>query len=468
MQYFELLSKDEVIKIHDTSLDVLENVGVLMNYQPAKDLLAKHGAKIEGSIVRFPKGLVEECLRSIPSSFTLYARNPQNNLVIDTDALISVGPYGTPFVQDIDHGRRKSRNEDFINAIKILHSMDTIDVIAYTSTEPGDIPVEKRSNHIVYNNFKYTDKPVYGSIVGAEAANDAIDMAAVVFGGRDVIKEKPGIIASACTLSPLAFDEETLAGIMVYAAAAQPLLITTMSIAGATAPATLVGCAVLQNAEILSGIVLAQCVNPGTPLIYSGVSSNADMRTGAIANGSAEGCLISLITAQLSRFYHMPNRESGGITDSKILDTQATLESTLSATMNLISGGNFIQNSVGILDSYTCLSFEKLIVDCEALSMIKRIKCGLTVDDNTLAYDVICEAGPMGQYVTAEHTFRNFRNEFSVPTLCDRQNTSQWENSGALTMEQRANMKWKQILAEYEEPVFPSGIEAELKRIAEK
>lgn len=467
MQRYQLISQSELEQIHENSLKIMENIGVLMTYEPAREVLAKHGAILDGNVVKFPRKLVEEAIKLAPSSYTLHARNPKYNVEINCEKTNYVGPYGSPFVTDLDKGRRSGLLEDFINIVKICDKLENIDIQSHISCEPTDVPVDKRPNVMVYNTMKYSEKPLMGSIYGYENARQSIELASIPFGGLDAIKEKPVIASIPCTLTPLSYDDKQLGAIMAYAEFGQPQLINSLSIAGMTAPATLPGLVSVQNAEVLAGIVLAQCVNPGTPVVYSASGSNAEMSSGVLSIGSPEDAVVSLLNGQLCKYYQIPCRISGALSDSKLMDSQAAYESAITLMMAQMAGGNFILHSAGIIESYNTTSYEKLIVDNEIIGFIKRIAQGEKIDENSLAYEAIEETGPQGTFLIHEHTVENFREEFYRPTLSDRLPYEQWKANGAEPAEVRANKKWKEILASYEGSTLTSEVDAQMKKYLE-
>lgn len=467
MQRYQLISQSELEQIHENSLKIMENIGVLMTYEPAREVLAKHGAILDGNVVKFPRKLVEEAIKLAPSSYTLHARNPKYNVEINCEKTNYVGPYGSPFVTDMDNGRRSGMLEDFINIVKICDKLENIDIQSHISCEPTDVPVDKRPNIMVYNTMKHSEKPLMGSIYGYENARQSIELASIPFGGLDAIKDKPVIASIPCTLTPLSYDDKQLGAIMAYAEFGQPQLINSLSIAGMTAPATLPGLVSVQNAEVLAGIVLAQCVNPGTPVVYSASGSNAEMSSGVLSIGSPEDAVVSLLNGQLCKYYQIPCRISGALSDSKLLDSQAAYESAITLMMAQMAGGNFILHSAGIIESYNTTSYEKLIVDNEIIGFIKRIAQGEKIDENSLAYEAIEETGPQGTFLVHEHTVENFREEFYRPTLSDRLPYEQWKANGAEPAEVRANKKWKEILASYEGSTLSTEVDAEMKKYLE-
>ena len=252
-----LMSDADVQKIHETSMKILAEVGVVFSYGPARDMLAKHGAKVEGHTVFFPTEMVEEKLKTVPSKFTLHGRNPEKTIEINTEDTRYAGPYGSPYVQDMDNGRRYGTLDDFIKIVKLVDDLDNIDIQSHISCEANDVDVKIRHNVMTYNTLKYSDKPLMGSVLGYDAAKQSIELAAIAHGGLDVLKEKTIIASIPCTLTPLSYDDKMAGAIMAYAEFNQAQLVNSLSISGATTPATLPGLIALQNAEVLAGIVLA-------------------------------------------------------------------------------------------------------------------------------------------------------------------------------------------------------------------
>lgn len=461
---YELLKREEIEKIHETSLRIMENIGIVFSYAPAREMLEKHGAKVEGHTVFFPKSMVEEKLKTVPSSFTLCGRNPEKNVVINTEETCYAGPYGSPYVQDLDNGRRYGTLNDFNNIVKLVNDLPNIDIQSHISCEPNDVDADIRHNVMTYNTLKHSDKPLMGSVLGYEASKQSIELAAIAHGGLDVLKEKTIIASIPCTLTPLSYDDKMAGAIMAYAEFNQAQLVNSLSISGATTPATFAGTVALQNAEVLAGIVFAQCVNPGCPIVYSASASNAEMSNGALAIGSPEDAIFSLINGQLAKFYNIPCRISGTLSDSKMMDAQAAFESAITGMMSQLGGGNFILHSAGIIETYNCISLEKLMIDHEMLGYFRHIARGVEVNEDTLAYDAIAEVGPQGEFLTNDHTFAHFRKTFYRPFITDRQNAAQWKDAGSISLEQKANAKWKQMLADYVEPTLPADVDAEMKK----
>ena len=467
MQPYQLLTDDQVDKIHETSVQILTQIGVEFGYPPALELLKKGGAKVEGQRVFFTRRLIAEQIKKAPDKFRLHARDPEKDVVIGGDNIVFTPGYGAPFVTDMNSGRRKGTLADFVNFVKLTAASPNLDICSGTVVEPNDVPHEIRHLQMLYAVMKHSDKCLMGSALGKQAAWDSIRMASILFGDEAQLVEKPRLISILGPLSPLKYDLRMLGTLMEYAKAGQPQLISSLCIAGATGPVTLAGNLAQQNAEILAGIVLTQLVREGTPVIFAGASSNAEMRTGALSIGSPEMALNTAATAQMARFYNLPSRSGGAVSDAKVPDAQSAYESMMNLLMAQVSGINFVLHTTGILDTYNCMSYEKFIIDDEMCGMVKRIKKGVKVDDEFLGLDVIKEVGPGGHFLDKIHTFRHFRSEFYQPVLTNRDDFDGWYTKGCPQSVEAANKKYREILANYKVPDLPADVDRDLKKFIE-
>jgi trimethylamine--corrinoid protein Co-methyltransferase len=468
MQRFEILTKNQLEKVHETSLQILQNIGMDFGYPPALEVLKKGGAKVDGQRVFFPSRLVEAQIKKAPRRFTLYARNPQNNLAIGGSNTVFAPGYGAPFVTDLEYGRRQATLKDFENFVKLTGASPNQNILSGTVVEPTDVPYEIRHAQMIYTAVKYSDKCFMGSALGEKGADDSIRMASILFGSEDEVAEKPCLTSILGSLTPLRYDERMLGAIMRYAKAGQPLVISALAIAGATGPATLAGSLALQNAEVLAGIVLTQLVREGTPVIFGGTSSNAEMRNGTLSIGSPEMALNAAATAQMARYYKLPARSGGAVCDAKAPDAQASYESMMSLLMAMVCGANFVLHSAGILESFNCMSYEKFIADDEMCGMVKRIKRAIEVNPETLALDVISAVGPGGHFLDKDHTLDHFRTEFYQPRLSNRDDFVTWQTSGSFQSMETAHKKVKEILDTYQAPELPTDVDKALKKFIEK
>jgi trimethylamine--corrinoid protein Co-methyltransferase len=468
MHRFEILTKIQIEKVHETSLRILEEIGIDFGYPPAVKLLKKGGAKVDGQRAFFPRGLVAEQLKKPPTEFTLHARNPEHNVVIGGRNTIFAPGYGAPFVTDLENGRRQATLKDFENFVKLTGASINQDLLSGTVVEPTDVPAEIRHLRMLYASAKYSDKCFMGSTMGARAARNCLQMASILFGSPADLASNPVIFGIVGALTPLKYDARMLEALMEYAAAGQPQIIASLAIAGATGPVTMAGNLALQNAEVIAGIVLAQLVREGSPVIFGGVSTNAEMRNGTLSIGSPEMAINAAATAQMARYYKLPVRGGGAVCDAKSPGAQASYESMMNLLMARLSGINFVLHSAGILESFNCMSYEKFIIDDEMCGMVKRIKRGYEVNPDTLAFDVVKEVGPGGHFLDKDHTFDHFRTEFYQPQLSNREDYVSWLTNGSPQNQAAATKKYKEILATYEPPELPSDVEKDLLKFIEK
>jgi len=295
--------------------------------------------------------------------------------------------------------------EDYDNLVRLADALPNQDLSGHLLVQPGDIPAEIAPVRMLYSSMVHSDKPFIGSVEGFSGARHTMEMASILFGeDKASLAEKPVTIGLINTLSPLSFSREMTEALMEYARWRQPVIIAVAAMAGSTAPVTLAGMLAQQNAEILAGIVLAQLVSPGTPVVYGATSTNMDMKTGAMAIGSPELSLMVVATAQMARYYGLPSRSGGSLTDSHIPDARAGFESMLGLVTAVNSGIDFILHSGGILSSYLAFSYEKFVLDDEMCGMLRRLRQGIEVSEDSLSYEVIARVGPGGNYLTEPQT----------------------------------------------------------------
>lgn len=462
---YEYLPQESIETIHENSLMVLEKYGIEFGHPEALDILARAGANVDrdSNLVKFPRELVLESIRLAPSEFQLYARNPANDVVIGGDHIVTAPVYGPPFVHDLDNGRRDATLQDFRNFVKLAHLAPQIHNAGGTVVEPGDEPQETRHLDMVYSLIKYSDKTFMGSVTSAENARDTVAMASILFGGEQVIAQRPCIISLINVNSPRRYDNRMLEALLEYSKVRQPVIITPFILAGAMSPVALGGTLVQQNAEALAGIALAQLVSPGTPVVYGSFLSNTDMQSGSPAFGTPESAAGLLVSAQMARRYRLPFRGGGGLTASKMPDAQAMWEATMGFWPTFLAGTNFVLHAAGWLEAGLVSSYEKFVMDVEVLRMMEVFLRGITLDEEGLALDTLDEVAPGGHFLGTAHTMRHFRDAFYRPLIADLQNYERWHQRGAKTADIRANETWKKWLSQYQEPRLDVGIDEALR-----
>lgn len=464
MQYFELLSKEQVERIHEASLEIMAEVGLDFRHPFAREVLANAGAKVDGRRVYFPRSLVETQRVKAPRQFTLHARNSANNLVFG-GGLSLFAPANCPaYVAESHGGRRYGTLEDYENFVKLTQYSRNLDLCSNMPVEPTDIAPELRVAKTTYACLRYSDKCFMGSAMGEEGAGQTLQLLAIAFGDTGEIPTRPCVISIPCSLTPLAYDERMLGAMIVYARAGQPQIINSLASAGATAPVTLAGMLAVQNAEILAGIVLTQSIREGTPVVYGSGSSAADMRSGMLSVGAPEMAVNNVMTAQMARFYQIPSRGVGTLTDAKCLDTQAGYESMMNLASARNAGVDLILHAVGSLETINSISYAKFVIDDEMIGLVKRIHRHMVVDEQSLALAVIREAGPYGQFLDKSHTFEHFQHELFRPQLGNRDSYGRWMEKGAVSIEQAADGQCRLWLQSYRPPDLPESIDRDLRR----
>ena len=466
----EILSAAQVEEIHEASMRILEEVGLEFLDVESLDIWKSAGALVDrgNQRVRIEAKLVEEALKTVPSSFTLRARNPDRNVIIGGDHINFVTVASAPYYSDLETGRQPGSLKAFEKMLRLAQVCGPIHVIEGMLLEPQDVPIPQR--HLVkgYTVYTLSDKAHLVASHGREIAEDYVNMACIVFGGEAEIRRDPVLSAVVNANSPLRFDERMLGGLLTYARYRQPVVITPFILAGAMSPISLTAALAQQNAEALAGITLTQLVNPGTPVIYGGFATSIDMQTGSPAFGGPEGALALLAGAQFARFYGLPYRGSGGLNNSKIPDAQAAYETQMTLWPAVLAHTNLILHSAGWLEAGLVCSLEKFVLDVEGLAMMSRFLNGLEINDDTLALEEIAEVGPGGNHFGTAYTMERFQDAFYRPTVSDRQNYETWVERGAKDALQRAHEIANQLLETYEQPGLPSSVQGELMEYVEK
>lgn len=462
-----ILAPEEIEKIKSASLEILEHTGVNIAHAHAREVLQAVGAKVEGERVYFPPKMVMEAVAKAPRKFTIYARNPRNNLTVGEGEPVFAPGYGAPYVTSASGVKRKACLEDFIKIAKLSGASSNMGISGGVLVEPYDVPEKNRHKAMLYACMVNSDKPFMGSATGEAHAKDALKMAATLFNSAGDIPEQPVMISLINTITPLMLDERMVGALIAYAEAGQPVIIASLGMAGATSPTTLVGTLALQNAEVLSGIVLAQTIREGTPVVYGSASSITEMRNGSLSIGSPEGAWIIAAAVQIAHSYGLPCRAGGCLTDSKILDAQAAYESMMNLQTAALAGVDFVLHAAGILESYMSFSMEKFMVDDEICSMVRRIIRKTELNEEALAVQLIHEVGPGGQFLTTDHTYQNFRKEFWQPNLSNRETYDQWRLNESLPLITRAEKRVQEVIDSYEVPQLDKTIEQKLKSFVE-
>ncbi len=463
-------SDDELESIHLASLRLLRDTGIAVLHDEARDMMAKAGAEIgqDGVRVHFAPELIEQLISTVPSEFTLYARNPEHNVIIGGDHLTFFMMASAPNASCLDKGRRTGNREDFQNFLKLSQQHNILHGNGGYPCEPVDIHASVRHLDCVQDLLTLTDKSFCIYSLGAERNRDAIEMTRI---GRGVSTEQFKNEASVWTVintnSPLQLDIPMMQGIIEMSLMGQPVVITPFTLSGAMAPVTIAGALVQQNAEALAGIAFSQIVRPGAPAVYGGFTSNVDMKSGSPAFGTPEYMKAQIIGGQLARRYNFPYRTSN-VCAANTVDAQSAYESVFSLWGAINGGMNMLKHGAGWMEGGLCCSFEKTILDIDLLQMVAEFLTPLDFSEESLAVDTITEVGPGGHFFGTDHTQQRYKDAFYSPVLSDWRNFESWEEAGRPDAMQKANRIWKERLAAYETPSMDAAISEELDAFVAK
>lgn len=459
--WVDLLSDDQVEVIHDASMDVVEEVGVEFRCDDALALWRDAGAAVDGARVRLDREHLMALVGTAPSSYTMVARDPTHTVTVGNGKTIFTPSYGAPYVLGLDGTRRPGTLEDFKNFTKLNHLSPALHMSGGVVCEPMDVPVPKRHLYMTQNLLTYSSKPFMGAVTSKERAEDSLHMAGIVF-GQDVVRDTTVMTCLANGNTPLVWDKTMLDSVRVFAAANQATLFSPFVLGGASTPASTVGAVIQVNIEALTGVAFSQLVRAGAPALYGQWVSTVSMKTGAPQAGTPEVCHMNLLTAQMARHYGLPSRCSGSCSSSKMVDAQAGYEAARNMYGVLMAGTNFVLSTTGYLESAMCQSYAKWVLDSEQLEMMYRLGSGVSFDDLDEVLDTMREVPPGGHHLGTAHTLANFQTAFSMPEMMNSDNYEQWLADGALSAEDRATAKCRQLLEEYEEPALDDDVRAEL------
>lgn len=465
---FDVLSEEGLQRIETAADRILAEVGIEFRDDPeALALWKKAGARIEGLLVKFEPGMLREILKSAPPQFTQHARNPARSVEIGGKNVVLSPAYGSPFVMDLDKGRRYGTIEDFRNFVKLAYASPWLHHSGGTICEPVDVPVNKRHLDMVYSHIKYSDKAFLGSITAQERAEDSIEMARMVF-GRDFTDKNCVIMGNVNVNSPLVWDGTMTTSLRAYARANQAAIIVPFILGGAMGPVTNAGAIAQALAETMAGCALTQLERKGAPVIFGNFLSSMALRSGSPTFGTPEPAVGSLVIGQLARRLNLPLRCSGSFTTSKLPDAQAMMESVTSMLAAVHCGANFVLHSAGFLDGLLSMSYEKFMLDADYCGAIHSYLAGVATDENALAVDAFKEVGPGNHFFGCSHTMANYEHAFWDSTLSDNDPFEKWELNGSVDAATRANRAWKKTLAEYQGPELDPGIDEALQEFITK
>jgi trimethylamine---corrinoid protein Co-methyltransferase len=463
-----VLSEEQIERIHDASLQILQTVGVRIPHTEMRRLFGEAGAQVDeaAALVRIPERLVEQCLASAERRFTLYGRDRGKQACFGQ----GTRNYNTSggqalWVDDNGRARRYASLADVATAARLADALPLI-TIAGAMSDPHELPIAYRCVEVAATQVKNTGKPLLFYFYDRASARYVLEVFSAVAGGDAEVARYPLGFAFLEPISPLKFPFQGIDLLFETARLSLPVFIGPMAQVGASAPGTLAGTVAQENAEILAGICVTQLIRPGLAVGYGGIPHAFDMRTTQTIFGGPEQSLMAIAMTQMGKHYGLPVYVNVGLTDSKLPDAQAGMEAGISLLCGALAGAD-IFGHLGICGADQGTSLVMLMLQHELIGYVERVLRGFTVDDETLGLDVIRAVGHDGSFLAEGHTVRHFKQELWFPQLLDRRFWADWLERGATDMYERCLAAKAQLLAEHRPTPLEEGLARELDRIVE-
>jgi trimethylamine--corrinoid protein Co-methyltransferase len=454
---FKLLSEYDIDKIHQTAMRVIEEVGFEINSELALELFAGAGAWVDKQRhrVRLPREKVLELIRMAPSEIKLCGKDKKHDIFLGGKRVYA-GTGGTAlYIYEPNAGRRRlATMRDLRRIARLVDGLENIHLFMLP-TYPNNIPVKRVDVNRFFAGLDNTTKHVMGGVYTLNGVKQVIRMAEIVAGSPEALRERPLISMITCTISPLKMDAQYGDMLIAIAKSGIPVVCPAEPLCGATSPITLAGNLVIQTVDSLMGVMLAQIANPGTPVIMGSVASSTDLRDLKYLAGSVEMGMLSAAGAQMAQFYKLPFYATGGMTDAKMLDAQSGYESAVTSLLCALAGANFIHDAAGLMEFALTVCYEKFVIDNEILGMVMRAVEGITVNDDTLAFNLIKKVGPGGNFIAAKHTRQFMRREHFYTSLSDRNTRQEWEAKRRRSTWQRASRQVREIISSHQYSLPP-------------
>ncbi|MGI9463861.1 MAG: trimethylamine methyltransferase family protein [Aestuariivirgaceae bacterium] len=453
---YDILSTEGLELIEHNADLILKDIGVEVRDDPESlEIFRDAGVDVTGERVRFEPGFCRSTITATaPAEFQQHARNPANTVLAPG--------WGPPFIHNLDEGRRYATIEDFRDLIKICHMLPEYHHSGGVICEPVDLPDNKRHLDMLASHFRYSDRAVFGALIGAERAQDSVNMAKIVF-GDEFVAGNVCLYAVSNSNAPLVWDSAMTGALKVYARNNQAVAATPWTLAGAMSPCTAAGTLAQVLAEALAGLALVQLVNPGAPCLFGSFASTMSMQSGAPTFGSPESAHLVLVAGQLARRLGVPFHTVGALTASKLPDGQAMEEGTWGLMMSVLAGANFINHAGGWLEGGLVHGYEKAVMDADICGKVAAFAQGLDLSEKAQALDAIQEVGPGAHFLASAHTHANFETAFFQPRNADANSFEQWQAEGGKDAARRANERWKRLLQDYRQPPLDPAIDEALE-----
>jgi trimethylamine---corrinoid protein Co-methyltransferase len=462
--YATLLTQGQVERTHSASLEILENVGLLVRNEKARTIFARQGCLVDAGsqIVRFPSAVVEKYRSMLPSTFTFHGREPKYDRTLPKDGPVIVTGSSAPDVIDLLTGRaRRATSDDIARIAHLIQELPAYDIFSI-STLADDAPRGQFTLARLYPSLKHCLKPIRSTTRDMEDAAAVMEFLYTLAGGEEAYRLRPFVTHHYCpVVSPLTMDQLSTEAVIFFTEKRLPVYPSIVPNAGLTSPMSMAGTLVQGNAEFLAISVLMQMVQEGTPTIYATLPTVADMRTGAYASGGIECGMLHMAFAQMAQFYNVPCGGYIGLSNSKVNDAQSGYETAMSTAAGVLAGVDML-NMGGLLDALKVFDFAKAVIDDEIAQMLKRLKRGITFDEDDLALQVIAQVKPGGSFMMSPHTARRMKTEALLTRLSDREARETWEKKGSLDTHARAMLRVNEILSQNGADLIPVEVETRL------
>lgn len=465
MQYVGLLDDEQVRQVHQASLEILAEVGLLVRNEKAQRRFAEHGAQVDFATgrTRLPAEVVERYRALVPPSITLRGRDPAFDVTFPRASPVVATASSAPDIVDPVTGAcRRARSDDIARIAHLVNALPGFDVFSI-STLADDAPAGQFSLSRFYPALKNCCKPVRTSVIDQREAEQVIRLGELIAGSPEAYRERPFINFGYCAIvSPLTLDFDSTEMLMYFAEHGITAYGTIAPMGGLSTPLSFSGMLALMNAEWLAAAVLAQMSRPGTAQIYNFLPVFADMRSGAYASGGIEVGMMNAAVCQMARFYGVPSGGYLGLTNAKVSDAQAGYEKGMSPLFGALAGVDFIVMG-GLLDALMSFDFGQLLIDEEIAQMVKHVRRGFDFSREALALDEIRQTGPGGMFAGNVQTLARMRTATHLPQLADRKPREQWSKEGASTIHQRAMDKALGLLATPNAAALDAQVDARIR-----
>ena len=453
-----IFSNDELNAIHDTALRVLEELGIKVLLPEAREIFERGGARLgDDDMVYIGRDIIEEALKTAPSSIRLRAINPAREQIYENDSMLFMAGAGCPNTNDFERGRRAGDLEAYRESLMLAQSFDIIHLLG-PSVEPQDVPINLRHYEMMRGQLELSDKPLFIYARGRDQINESMEMIQLGLNlSDDEFQDGVWAWTNINSNSPRMLDNPMAQGIIDMARLGQMSIITPFCLAGAMAPVTVAGALTLQHAEALCGVALAQLAKPGAPISYGGFSSNVDMKSGSPAFGTPEHVKMQIGAGQLARHIDLPWRSASGAA-SNTPDMQAATENNMSIWGAAMAHATVTIHAAGWLEGGLSFGYEKFINDVETLQMMAEMTFKSEGTEAEIGFDALAEVQPGGHFFATQHTMERYQTAFYSPLVSDLSNFGQWTDSGEKTSAQRATEIWKTTLAEFKAPAYCEGV----------